>query len=336
GQLTITAGGKVVLANNGYNPTAGDIFNLIDWTGSALSLNLGGISYNGGLFRTGAELGTDLDLFELGYGLLYDVSQFNTTGNILVVQASSRQVYWNGDQDSNWNTNDAGNTNWLDGPEGADLAGTPAFTDDVYFTANSAANFATTLGGHFVINNLFFGVGANAGTGASINTGAHTLTLYGGINQASGSAANTISGAGGVVLAQAQTWTNNSTTNALTVSAPVSGTAALTKAGDGTIILSGTNTYSDATMVAAGTLQLGDGTSTGSLSTTSGITVASGATFAVNQNDTVTQGVDFSGAAISGEGSFAQIGSGTTILTAANIYTGTTTVSGGTLQLGDG
>jgi autotransporter-associated beta strand protein len=336
GQLTVTAGGKIVVANNGYNPTAGDVFNLIDWTGSGLSLNLGGIAYNGGLFRTGAETGTDLELFQLGYGLVYDVSQFNTTGNILVVQASSRQVYWNGDQDASWSTNNSGNTNWLDGPAGSDLAGVPTFTDDVYFTATSAANFATSLGSNFALNKLFLGVGANAATGASINTGSSTLTLYGGINQASGSAANTISGTGGVVLAQDQTWTNSSTSNALTVSAPVSGAAALTKAGDGTMILSGTNTYSGATTVSAGTLQLGDGGSSGSLSTSSDITVATGATFAVNQNDNVTQGIDFRGAAITGAGSLAQNGSGTTILTAANSYTGTTTVNAGTLQLGNG
>ena len=39
---------------------------------------------------------------------------------------------------------------------------------------------------------------------------------------------------------------------------------------------------------------------------------------------------------ISGTGSVSQIGTGTTILTANNTYTGTTTITAGTLQLGKG
>ena len=51
-------------------------------------------------------------------------------------------------------------------------------------------------------------------------------------------------------------------------------------------------------------------------------------TFAINRSDTYTFG-----GVISGTGSFAQIGSGTTILTAANTYSGGTILQQGTLQL---
>ncbi len=51
--------------------------------------------------------------------------------------------------------------------------------------------------------------------------------------------------------------------------------------------------------------------------------------FAINRSDTYAFG-----GMISGIGAFAQIGAGTTILTAAASYTGTTTVSAGTLQAG--
>jgi autotransporter-associated beta strand protein len=289
GSLTVTAGGKFVLANNGYNPTAGDIFNVLDWTGGALSLNLGGISYNGGLFRTGAETGTDLDLFELGNGFLYDLSQFNSTGNIIVVQANTRQLYWNGDVDGAWNTNTLGNTNWLDAPAGSDPAGTPAFTDDVHFSATTVGSggSSTTLGANFTVNTVNFGAGANTTTGATVNTGTNTLTVVNGITQASGSAANTISGTGpgGVVLAQSQTWTNNSA-NDLTVSAPVSGTANLTKAGTGRLILSGANTYTGTTSVNVGTLRASHGSALGG--TLQGTTVASGATLELSGGITVT------------------------------------------------
>jgi autotransporter-associated beta strand protein len=45
--------------------------------------------------------------------------------------------------------------------------------------------------------------------------------------------------------------------------------------------------------------------------------------------------VTFAGA-VSGFGAVSQIGSGTTILTADNTYTGGTTIASGILQLGDG
>jgi len=110
----------------------------------------------------------------------------------------------------------------------------------------------------------------------------------------------------------------------------------LVKDGVGTLTLDGANTYTGTTTIDEGTLQLGNGGAAGSLATASAISVASGATFAVKQSDTVTQGTDFSGAAISGDGGFEQNGSGTTVLTAANTYLGATTVSNGTLQLGNG
>ena len=47
----------------------------------------------------------------------------------------------------------------------------------------------------------------------------------------------------------------------------------------------------------------------------------------------MAQGTDFSGAAITGTGGFAQQGTGTTTLSAANSYAGATTVSRGTLKL---
>ena len=43
----------------------------------------------------------------------------------------------------------------------------------------------------------------------------------------------------------------------------------MTKAGTGTLILTGSNTYSGATNISAGTLQVGSGGTTGSIGSTS-------------------------------------------------------------------
>jgi outer membrane autotransporter protein len=72
-------------------------------------------------------------------------------------------------------------------------------------------------------------------------------------------------------------------------------------------------------------LQIGNGGASGALA---GNVVDNGV-FAVNRSDTFTFG-----GVISGTGAFAQIGPGTTILTAGNTYTGATTVSAGTLRAG--
>lgn len=128
----------------------------------------------------------------------------------------------------------------------------------------------------------------------------------------------------------------NSTARSYTISGTggIGGNASLTldAANTGTLTLTNTNTSTGATVVNGGTLQLGNGGTDGALAPTTPISIGSGATFAVNQSDTVAQGMEFGSASISGEGSLAQIGTGTTILNAANTYSGSTVISSGTLQ----
>jgi fibronectin-binding autotransporter adhesin len=139
----------------------------------------------------------------------------------------------------------------------------------------------------------------------------------------------------GIEVALTSTVTTRANGN-IAIGGNVTGNGGLTKAGQGTLSLAGANSYLGATTISGGTLQLGNGGTGGTISTGSAISVGTGATFSVNQSDTVTQGTDFSGSAISGNGGFTQAGSGTTILNAANTYAGATNVTGGTLQLGNG
>ena len=116
-------------------------------------------------------------------------------------------------------------------------------------------------------------------------------------------------------------------TDALTLTAAISGAGSLTKAGSGTLILTGISTYTGGTTITGGTLQLGDGGANGSIVGN----VTNNGTFAINRSDTFTFG-----GAISGSGAFQQNGTGTTIFTAANTYTGGTIINAGTLRLGPG
>ncbi|WP_050026662.1 autotransporter-associated beta strand repeat-containing protein [Verrucomicrobium sp. BvORR034] len=77
GTLTVDANTKFIIVDNGYNPVAGDVFNLIDWVGASLTVNTGGEVRFGGLLGA-------LDLPNLGPDYRWDTSLFNSAG-ILVV-----------------------------------------------------------------------------------------------------------------------------------------------------------------------------------------------------------------------------------------------------------
>jgi autotransporter-associated beta strand protein len=108
-------------------------------------------------------------------------------------------------------------------------------------------------------------------------------------------------------------------------------TTTQTVSGTGAIVLSGANTYTGSTTIGSGTLQIGNGGTTGSLSTSSAITNNGALVF--NRSDTVTQGTHFSTGGISGSGSLTQAGNGTLVLNATNTYDGATTVNAGNLQV---
>jgi fibronectin-binding autotransporter adhesin len=168
-------------------------------------------------------------------------------------------------------------------------------------------------------------------TAGAFILGGNSFTLTGNIINNS----TNLQTVGNNITLSAATHTINAVSGNIALSGIISGTgAALTKSGSGTLILSSSNTYTGATTISSGVLQLGNGGTTGTLSTSSSI--ANDANLTINRSNTATQGTDFSSAAISGTGSFTQAGSGTTILTAANSYTGTTTLSAGFLQLGNG
>jgi autotransporter-associated beta strand protein len=122
------------------------------------------------------------------------------------------------------------------------------------------------------------------------------------------------------------------TANTLTLGGVISDGVAtgLTKAGAGTLVLGADNLYSGATIISAGSLQLGTGGTTGTIGTTLGI--ANSGTLAINRSNTVTQSTALGN--ISGTGAVSHLGSGTTVLDGMNTYTGNTSVTGGgTLNL---
>ncbi|MCE9632065.1 MAG: autotransporter-associated beta strand repeat-containing protein [Planctomycetia bacterium] len=105
----------------------------------------------------------------------------------------------------------------------------------------------------------------------------------------------------------------------------------LLKLGAGTLVLSASNRYTGSTQVSGGVLAIGGGGTTGSLVSSSAITVDSGATLAFNRTD------DYGGGfanTISGSGGVTLL-SGSLTFGNAKSYAGATTITGGVLRIGE-
>lgn len=152
------------------------------------------------------------------------------------------------------------------------------------------------------------------------NFGSGIITLSGGgVQWASGSTVD-ISGRLAALGSGGGTFDTNG--NLITLASAIGGTGGLTKAGTGTLTLTGVNTYSGGTVISVGTLQVGAGGTIGSIMGG----VVDNDTLVINRSDSIS----FAGV-ISGAGAVQQLGTGTLTLTAASTYTGVTTVSAGAL-----
>jgi filamentous hemagglutinin family protein len=202
-------------------------------------------------------------------------------------------------------------------------------------------------------------LGGTGGTSTSVNnvaTGAGTLTLGGNMtyNATGNPLGSTISGNLALGAATRTFTINDSTGSAdeLNVTAIISGASGLTKAGTGTMVLSGENTYTGLTTVSAGTLAAGinDALSTGALTVNGGTydigtyTDSIGTvTLQGNGFITGTTGVMTSTAAyamqsgtvsaiLAGSSGMNKSTAGTVTLTGANTFTGTLSITAGTLR----
>ena len=107
----------------------------------------------------------------------------------------------------------------------------------------------------------------------------------------------------------------------------ISGAGNLEKLAPSTQTLTGTSTYTGTTVIdSGGTIQLGNGTTNGSINSTSGVSGAGSLSFDFSGSVTVPE-------SLTGSLNVVQT-AGTTTLSGNNSYSGTTTVNGGTLQAG--
>ena len=202
-------------------------------------------------------------------------------------------------------------------------SGSLTLTGAVDVAASNIAQFSVNIDGGLTKTGAGFmnTTTANTYTGATVINGG---TFSVGNNTTTGSIANT----SGVSVAAGATFQYNRS-DAASFARDISGAGTFQKSGAGTLTLTGTNTYSGATNVFSGTLQVGDGGTAGAIGNTSGVTLFSGTTLAYNRSDAVT--LDRT---VGGIGGFDKRGAGTLTLTGANSYSGGTTLTAGSLELG--
>jgi autotransporter-associated beta strand protein len=113
--------------------------------------------------------------------------------------------------------------------------------------------------------------------------------------------------------------------DSITFDGLISGSGGMTKFGAGTLTLTADNTYTNGTVIAEGTLQLGNGGATGSFGSS---TLNDGGMLVFNHSNVFTFGAN-----LFGTGAVTQLGSGTTVLSHTNTYDGGTLLKAGTLDL---
>ncbi len=184
---------------------------------------------------------------------------------------------------------------------------TNAFAGSSDFFATYAAGGIRALISTEFASSITAGPGANVGTGAvtvpagdtsdTVNSLRYTVSGTGNIGAGKtliiGSGAvsfasnnGTIGGSGnaaagtlqfGAVGAPAEGVVWMGGTNSNTIGAAITGTMGLTKAGTGTLVLTGANSFTGTAYVSAGTLQIGDGTFSSNLGITGDVGIANGA-----------------------------------------------------------
>jgi autotransporter-associated beta strand protein len=110
------------------------------------------------------------------------------------------------------------------------------------------------------------------------------------------------------------------------VIANTTGAVSVVQAGTGNLVLTGTNTYTGSTTINAGSVELGNGGTSGSVAGS----IIDNTSLLIDRSDTA---VTFANA-ISGTGSVSNVGLGSVTFTGANSYSNGTNVNAGTLVIG--
>lgn len=370
---TIVSAGTTVISINSGVFSIGQSYPLFTWTsGSAPAVSLGVVDGAGGTLSTnGNSIRFNCTSVALIWSGVNNGSWDITTGNNWTVEGSPttyadpNQVVFNDTatgatgvtitgvvQPESVTINTSTNTYTISSSPGNNIAGSVRFSkkgsSTLTLTGGANANTGVTAirGGTVVVGTLANG-GSPSDIGAASSAAAN-LVLNGGALQYTGGPASidrlfSVGTSGGTIDSTSSALTLNNTgtiglsgTLTLTGSNPDTNTLAaaliqsggVNKNGICTWVLTGANTYGGGTTINEGLLQVGVGGAGGTLG---GGGVVNNASLLFNRTGSLLVG-----GAISGSGLVTKEGSGTVILANNNSYSGGTTITAGTLQVGNG
>ena len=210
------------------------------------------------------------------------------------------------------------------------ISGTGSFTTTgsgvIYLTKQNTYGGATTIGNTAIVEEINNALPTT--TSLTLNGGALTWTPAFNAQTVAGLAGSSGGSINATDTSAVTTFTVNQSSNTVfggTISQDTGCTLSFVKQGAGTLVLTGANTYTGGTTISGGSLQIGNGGTAGSVAGD----ITDNAKLTFNRSDSIT----FSGN-VSGTGSLTQLGSGTLVLTGSSGYTGGTTISAGTLEIG--
>ena len=314
---TLTLGGLVLAAGSfsrfelntpgvvgGSGPTGNDLVSVSGNLTLGGTLDVAGAPSAGyyRLFNYGGTLSGSYGAVSAGAFTPTVLTNIANQVNLSLLGAGQQMQFWDGSDQTGNGIVDGGSGTWNSG--GTNWTGMPGQAGINDQWRGSVGVFAGSSGGTVTVQ------GSQTFDTLQFSTDGYLLT---GGTLLPGPATGTVNVDGGV---------------AVTIGSIIDGAGkSLDKVGAGTLTLTGDNTYTGTTTISAGTLSLGNGGTTGSVA---GNIVDNGA-LVFNRSNALT----YAGL-ISGTGTVTKIGAGTLTLTGDNTYTGATTISAGTLSLGNG
>ena len=358
----------------GNGPAAGESLNI---TGGSLNVqgtitvgdqNNGTLSMsNGTLYAYNIQLGNTVLNPDGSAGPTYN-GTLNLTGGTLIAQ----QIVLGGGTYGAWNT--GGSINWSGN---ATIQALNNFTINPPTTLGAGGGtfdsngFSGTFSGNISGNGSLTKIGAGTVTLSGTNTYTGGTTINGGEISISsdtniGGPSSPITFNGGLlqITGPVNTTFDTHTVNwssfnggfdlsnkssVLTISQNISGSGSFMVGGAGTVVLTGTNTYTGGTTLLGGELSIPTdasiGGTTSKITFNGGVLQINGAQPNIDSHNvnwsTFSGGFDIVSAAntftvssaIGGSGIFTKAGAGVLLLNNANTFTGTTTIAGGTLRI---
>jgi autotransporter-associated beta strand protein len=304
----VTLGNLILNDNNRYTVTGSTL--TFDVTSGSAGISASGAGGGGGghAISSAISLNDNLAVNRDSAGALAITGAISNNGNSITVNASNSVVFGGAVSGAGGFIKNGNATVTLNGAAANTFTGTTQVNNGTLSLSKSTG--ITAVAGNLTIGD---GTGAAGSAGVAVasneqiaNTSAVTIASDGRLTLNSSrtetiGALNATSGTASVVLSTGSTlYVGNGTAPAGSFAGVISGAGNLRKIGNGTLTLSGANTYAGATTVTSGVLNIRNSSALGT--SAGATTVSSGAQLQIQGGISVTENLTISGTGVGGTG----------------------------------